>query len=128
MAPEKSEAPTRSRKHSASPASSKAALDSDAPPSDGAATVPPKLIKSVRAVARPDVLQDFSTGNTNSVTFDALVDTSGHVKSMRALSGSAPLQKAATEALKQYRYEPATRGGKPVPAHIKVTVNLLFEP
>ncbi|MGC2529336.1 MAG: TonB family protein [Candidatus Acidiferrum sp.] len=128
VAPEKPEAPARSRKHSASPPSSKAALDPEARPSDGAATVPPKLIKSVRAVARPDVLQDFSTGNTNSVTFDALVDASGHVKSMKALSGSAALQKAAIEALRQYRYEPATRGGKPVPARIKVTVNFLFEP
>lgn len=128
VAPEKPEAPARSRKHSASPTSGKAALAPEPSPSDGAATVPPKLIKSVRAVARPDVLQDFSTGNTNSVTFDALVDTSGHVKSIKALSGSAPLQKAATEALKQYRYEPATRGGKPVPARIKVTVNFLFEP
>ncbi|MGC1619982.1 MAG: energy transducer TonB [Candidatus Acidiferrum sp.] len=128
-APEEPEAATRSRKHSApAPSNSEAEAVSETLPSAGAATTPPKLIKSVRAVARPDVLQDFSTGNTNSVTFDALVDTSGHVKSMKALSGSAPLQKAATEALKQYRYEPATRGGKPVPARIKVTVNFLFEP
>jgi hypothetical protein len=31
-------------------------------------------------------------------------------------------------ALKQYRYEPATRRGKPVPAHVTVTVKFLFEP
>jgi TonB family protein len=108
--------------------SSKAGLDSAASPSDGVAIVPPKLIKSVRAIASPNALQDFSSGNGDSVTFDALVDTSGQVKSMKVLSGSASLQSTAMEALKQYRYEPATRHGKPVPAHVTVTIKFLFEP
>lgn len=125
-APEKSERKAPPKKRPAS--SSKTSSDSVALPSEGGVTVPPKLIKSVRAVARPDALQDFATGNASSVTFDALVDVSGRVKSMRALSGSAPLQKAAAEALKQYVYEPATRHGTPVPARVKVTIKLVFEP
>jgi protein TonB len=115
-------------KRSAPLPSSKAALVSVAPRSDGVAIVPPKLIKSVRAIVSPDALQDFATGNANSVTLDALVDTSGHVKSMKALSGSASLQSAAMEALKQYRYEPATQRGKPVAAHVTVKIKFLFEP
>jgi TonB family protein len=98
------------------------------PPQDGAGVVPPKLIKSVRAVASPSMFQYFSPGNGDSVTLDALVDTTGRVKSMKALSGAASLQNAAMEALKQYQYEPATRRGKAVPAHVTVTVKFLFEP
>lgn len=108
--------------------SSKVALASVAPRSEGPAFVPPKLIKSVRAIVSPDALRDFATGNSNSVTLDALVDASGHVKSMKALSGSASLQRAAMEALKQYRYEPARQRGSPVPAHVTVKIKFLFEP
>ena len=32
------------------------------------------------------------------------------------------------DALKQYRYKPATQGGKPVAAHVTVTIKFLFEP
>ncbi len=125
---EKPESAASARKRSATPPLNKAAQGSAAPPSDGAAIVPPKLIKSVRAVASPNALQDFGRGRADNVTFDALVDTSGHVKSTKALSGSAVLQSAAMNALKQYRYEPATKRGKPVPAHVTVTVKFLFEP
>jgi TonB family protein len=115
-------------KRSAPLSLSKAALVSAVPPSDGVAIVPPKLIKAVRAIASPNALSDFATSNSDNVTFDALVDTSGNVKSMKPLSGSPALQSAAMAALKQYRYEPATRRGKPVPAHVTVTVKFLFEP
>jgi TonB family protein len=91
----------------------------------GAAIVPPKLIKSVRAVAPGDALRQFVTGN---VTLDALIDKNGEVKSMKVLSGPASFHKAAMEALKQYRYEPARQNGRPVSAHITVTVPFWFEP
>ena len=32
------------------------------------------------------------------------------------------------DALKQYRYEPATQRGKPVADHITVTIKFWFEP
>jgi len=87
--------------------------------------VPPKLIKSVRAIAPPDALRDFVTGN---VTLNAVVDASGQVKSMKVLSGPASFHTAAMDALKQYRYEPATQRGKPVADHIIVTIKFWFEP
>src|SRR5437016_2374603 len=105
--------------------SSEAPPDSAAPSSEEAPIVPPKLIKSVRAIAPPDALRDFVTGN---VTLDAVVDPSGQVKSMKVLSGPASFHTAAMEALKQYRYEPATQRGKPVAAHITVTIKFWFEP
>lgn len=98
---------------------------STSPLDDNTAIVPPRLIKSVRAVAPGDALREFVTGN---VTLDALVDKSGHVESMKVLSGPPSFHKAAMEALKQYRYEPARQHGQPVSAHITVTVPFLFEP
>jgi Gram-negative bacterial TonB protein C-terminal len=126
--PEKPEIAASVGKRSAAPSLSKAAMVSAVPPADGAGVVPPKLIKSVRAVASPSMLQYFAPGNGDSVTLDALVDTSGRVKSMKALSGPASLRNAAIEALKQYTYEPATQRGKPVAAHITVKIKFLFEP
>jgi len=102
--------------------------DSAAPSSQGVATVPPKLIKSVQAVASPNALQYFDKSYTATVTLDALVDSSGHVKSMKVLSGPASLRDAAMEALKHYRYAPAMQRGKPVPAHVTATIKFLFEP
>jgi cytoskeletal protein RodZ len=125
---EKSMVVASAGKRSAMPPLNKAAMVSALPASDGAAIVPPKLIKSVRAIASPNALQDFAGGSADNVMFDALVDSTGRVKSMKPLSGRAALRNAAMEALKQYRYEPATRQGKPVPAHVTVTVKFLFEP
>ena len=105
--------------------SSEAPPDSAAPSSEEAPIVPPKLIKSVRAIAPPDALRDFVTGN---VTLDAVVEPSGQVKSMKVLSGPASFHTAAMDALKQYRYEPATQRGKPVADHITVTIKFWFEP
>jgi protein TonB len=105
--------------------SSTAAPDSAAPSSEEATIVPPRLIKSVRANASPEALRDFARGN---VTLDAVVDPSGHVKTMKVLTGPPSLQNAAMDALKQYQYEPATQRGKPVAAHVTVTVKFLFEP
>jgi len=95
--------------------SSTAAPDSAAPSSEEATILPPKLIKSVRAIASPEALRDFARGN---VTLDAVVDPSGHVKTMKVLTGPPSLQNAAMDALKQYQYEPA----------VTVTVKFLFEP
>jgi len=87
--------------------------------------VPPKLIKSVRAVASLEDLRDFERGN---VTIDAVVDTQGEVRSINVLSGPPSLRESAAAAFRQFLYEPATRNGKPVPAHVTVTIHFRFEP
>jgi TonB family protein len=87
--------------------------------------VPPKLIKSVRAVASLDAVRDFETGN---VVIDAVVGSGGEVNFISVLSGPPSLRTAAVEALKQYQYEPATRNGQPVPAHVTITIHFRFEP
>lgn len=88
-------------------------------------TVPPKLVKAVRPNPPEEALRDFVSGN---VTLDAVVDISGHVKSMNVLSGPAKLRKAAMDTLQQYTYEPALQKGKPVPAHVNVVIQFWYEP
>ena len=86
--------------------------------------MPPKLLRSAPAVATLDDLRDFETG---SVFIDALIDTSGMVTTMNVLSGPPSLRDAAMQALRDYRYVPATRNGKPIPAHVKVKIQFHFE-
>jgi hypothetical protein len=92
---------------------------------DSSEIVAPKLIKSVRAVAPPEALRGFVTGN---VSVDALVDASGRVTVAKALSGPEVLRGAAITAAKQYEYAPATLHGKAVSAHVKVAVQFWYEP
>jgi periplasmic protein TonB len=86
--------------------------------------IAPKLIKSVRAVVSPEAVTDFETGN---VVIDAVVGTSGEVHFMKVISGPPSLWDAAVEAVKQYRYEPATRNGQAVPAHVNIAIHFRFE-
>ena len=95
------------------------------PTSTGNSTVmPPKLIKSERAVATLDDLRDFETG---SVVIDAIVDTAGNVTSPNVLSGPPSLRRPALEAVKYYRYQPALQNGRPVAAHVTVKIQFHFE-
>jgi protein TonB len=126
--------PLPSRKKA--PRASAAAKDSSARPAATAvansepvsekdsAVVPPKLIHSVQAVASLEALRDFERG---SVVIDAVVGTSGEVHFISVISGPPSLRQPAVEALKQYRYEPATRNGQPVPAHVTITIHFHFE-
>jgi TonB family protein len=125
---EKSVVAAPAAKHSGPRPSNKAAVVAAVPPLEGVAIIPPKLIKSMRAIASPNALQYFDAANTATVTLDAVVDSSGHVNAMKVLSGPASLRGAALDALREYRYKPATQGGKPVAAHVTVTIKFLFEP
>lgn len=121
-------APSLNPKSAVTPAGAKTVSVSSQPTSSDGSVVPPKLIKSVRAVASPHALQYFDKSNTVTVTLDALVDASGAVKSMKVLAGPASLHHAAMNALKQYRYAPARQNGKRVSAHVTVAIKFLFEP
>lgn len=59
---------------------------------------------------------------SGDVKLDALVDASGRVSAMRVISGPVLLQQAAMDALRQWKYQPATLDGKPVPMHLSITI------
>ena len=115
----------RSSSHANDNASPAPMMTSAVAPAEDLAIIPPKLIKSVRPNPPAEALRGYISGNVN---IDAVVDTAGRVKSMKVVSGPATLRNAAMEALKEYRYQPATQKGKPVIAHVNVTVQFWYEP
>jgi TonB family protein len=103
----------------------KPAAGTEANSGKDSAVVPPKLIHSGQAVASLEALRDFERGN---VVIDAVVGTSGEVHFISVISGPPSLREPAVESLKEYRYEPATLSGQPVPAHVTITIHFRFEP
>ena len=56
------------------------------------------------------------------VTIEVVIDTAGNVSGMKAVSGHPLLQQAAMDALRQWKYEPTTLNGEPVPMKMLVTI------
>jgi protein TonB len=91
-------------------------LPTEAPPPPtrvvriGGAIVAPKLVKKVEPVYPPLAAQARLQG---IVIIEAYVDTRGFVKSVKVLRGQALLDDAATEAVRQWRYQPLLLNGEP---------------
>ena len=62
-----------------------------------------------------------------NVRVDALVDESGKVSLMKVVSGPTLLQQAAMDAIRQWKYQPATLDGKAVPMHLTVTLQFRLQ-
>jgi len=80
----------------------------------------PKLLSSAAAVYPPLARAQGAQGD---VTIDALIDANGKVSSTNVLTGNPLLLKAAVDALKLWKYQPAKLNGEPIPIHIKVTIS-----
>ena len=117
--------PVTAAKASSVRPAAKPAANSEANAGKDSVVIPPKLIHSVQAVASLEAMRDFERGN---VVIDAVVGTSGEVHFISVISGPPSLRESAVESLKEYKYEPATRGGQPVPAHVTITIHFRFEP
>lgn len=78
-----------------------------------------RLISSVPPVY-PEIARSQRLGG--NVQIDALVDATGHVTSMKIVSGPPLLQKSAMAALSHWRYDPAQLNGEPVATHLTVTI------
>jgi hypothetical protein len=87
--------------------------------------VAPKLLKGRNYVEPPEAIQNYIAGN---VVMDAVVDSTGRVRSIKVVSGPAKLYQTATEVLKQYEYEPAKRNGKPMSAKVQVSLQFWYAP
>lgn len=86
----------------------------------GSELQPPKLVSAPPPVypslARIDQRQGI-------VVIDALVDATGKVTDTKVISGPPSLTGAAMQALRLWKYEPAQLDGKPIAAHINVSIN-----
>jgi len=87
--------------------------------------VPPKLLKAIRSLSPPEALRAYVSG---VVTLDTVVDETGRVQSATPVSGPKALYKKAEETVKDYVYQPATKSGKPVLAHVEVKIQFWYEP
>ena len=90
-----------------------------APTPVGGDVVTARLISSAPpaypALARTQHIQ-------GDVRVDALIGANGRVTSMKVISGPTLLHQAAMDALRQWKYQPATLDGKPVAMRLTVTI------
>lgn len=101
--------------------SDKEAASPAAPLPVGGDVTPAKLIRSVAPVYPALAKNQHVIGD---VVIDALIDANGRVTAMNVISGPALLHQAAKDALRQWKYQPATLDGNPVSMHL--TVKLQF--
>jgi periplasmic protein TonB len=85
---------------------------------------PAKLLSSVPPVY-PSLARNQHVGG--DVKIDALIDANGRVTSMKVLSGPTLLHQAAMDALHQWKYQPATLDGNPVPMHLTITIQFRLQ-
>lgn len=64
---------------------------------------------------------------SGDVVIDALIDVNGRVTTMKVISGPALLHQAAKDALRQWKYRPASLDGKAVPMHLSVTLQFRMQ-
>lgn len=64
---------------------------------------------------------------SGDVVIDALVDVHGNVSTMKVISGPAMLHQAAMDALRQWKYQPATLNGQAMAMHLSVTVQFRLQ-
>lgn len=79
------------------------------------------LISKTAPVYPPEAKQ---AGISGTVVFQAVIDTTGSVKSLTVVSGPAQLQAAALEAVKTWKYRPYLLNGAPV--EVNTTINVIF--
>ncbi len=88
-----------------------------APVSQG--VIPATLLQKVEPIYPPRAR---SEGVAGPVTLEATVAENGSVKGIKFVSGPPVLASAAINAVRQWRYKPATLNGKPIEAPKRITL------
>jgi TonB family protein len=80
-----------------------------------------------RPVARGTFDVAYPEGETREalVVLELVIDRTGAVSDVRVVEGEPPFADAALTAAKQFDFEPARRGGTPVPARIRVGIRFV---
>ena len=92
------------------------------PVKPGGAVSAPRVVSEVKAEYPPQALVNHVEGD---VTLEAVVETDGSVGDVRLLKSVHPmLDESAVAALKQWRFKPGMRDGKPV--RVAVEVEMTF--
>jgi TonB family protein len=85
---------------------------------------PPKLLKTVEPVYPEEARKE---GIEGSVILEATTDVKGHVEKVKILRSIPALDQAATDAVKQWVYEPMIINGEPKPVVFTVTVRFALD-
>jgi protein TonB len=102
------------------PAASSA--DTSAPLKIGGDVLPPKLIYSVQPVFKPRLFH--SNPRSGIVLVGLTLPADGTPVDIHIIkSGGSYFDKIALTTVSQYRFQPATQNGKPVPVKLNVQVN-----
>ncbi len=96
----------------------------EAPLPVGGDVKPAKLISKVSPLYPSMARNQHISGD---VRVDALIDANGRVTTMKVISGPTLLHQAAMDALRQWRYQPASLDGKPVAMHLTVTLQFSLQ-
>jgi TonB family protein len=96
----------------------------EAPVLVGGEVKPARMISSVPPVYPALAKTQHVAGD---VRVDALIDATGRVSTMKVVSGPSLLQQAAMDALRQWKYQPATLDGKAVAMHLTVTIQFRLQ-
>jgi periplasmic protein TonB len=126
-------APVWTQDQSAPPAAAPAAQSDQAAPATSAG--PPVRIRVGASVAASQLVHvvqptdgrdpnKMSAIVTGTVALHAVIDFDGAIIKLEVVSGPALLTKAATDAVKQWRYRPTTLNGQPV--QVDTTINVVF--
>jgi len=83
--------------------------------------VPPRPLSALEA-AYPEGLPE-KERRAADVVLEVTVRADGGVKEAKLVTGDPPFSDAASRAAADWKFEPATRDGKPVPARIRVLVH-----
>jgi protein TonB len=113
-----------------------AALDAEVPPPPPPAPAPRAPIRVGGAVKEPALVHRVdpvypvlavSAGLEGTVILEAIVDRDGRVESLRVLRSQGVLDRAALDAVKQWRYSPVLLNGQPEKFILTVVVSFKLE-
>jgi protein TonB len=90
-----------------------------APIAVGGDVKPAKLVASVPPLYPVIAKNQHVSGD---VRIDAVIDPNGRVTTMKVVSGPTLLHQAAMDALRQWKYQPASLNGSAVQMHLTVTI------
>ena len=62
-------------------------------------------------------------GASGVVQIEAMIGIDGKVRNAKVLSGNPMLQKAAIDAVMEWKYKPALLNGKPVESPVQIKLN-----
>ena len=63
-------------------------------------------------------------GLQGTIVLQATISQAGTIENLRVVSGPGPLQQAALDAVKGWRYRPYLLNGQPV--EVETTINVIF--